>query len=505
MKIKITFFLLLFVIFTINTSELRLRSMSGISSLGLYVVPDDWCDPFFVNPAYAPENNKLLINFYDKFYFNMSQEEYIQNIDNDPFEYSYKTSEKLIDFKNDFIYGMLIPINYFILGFNINFNSEYYKRAYERRNIEEDFDESDEDYFDSISLLNYCNLSINSLFSWEIKENINIGFIVGVDSVLYKNGERYSGSVSTNSNETPLNIFWNTNFGLLFKKESLSVSISLPFTFNYFYETEHVNSYNMDIYQFEKYSGTVFLRTVFDISITDEIFFRIPVELGFGYSVYSEKYSVDSSYEDDTYYYYKKYDIPIKCAFSVNNKINEKVLIFYGLDTQFEYYKEYLDVRTDDTDNLYSEDYNSFELNVGTFIGGEFNLLKWLDLRAGFNTILLKYSKYKKYNTLGLNIYNFDIDILDVEKYNIYKNSIQFLVNANISTGLAFKPKDYFTIELAANFLIFTPEISDEESEFSYNMDIIETENRNLFNFTFGFDLGFVFKIGKKMIMQMKK
>ena len=56
-KIFFIISLLLILSIILDATELRLNGMSGISKSGLFVVPDTWCDSFYVNPAYSSEND----------------------------------------------------------------------------------------------------------------------------------------------------------------------------------------------------------------------------------------------------------------------------------------------------------------------------------------------------------------------------------------------------------------------------------------------------------------
>ena len=158
---------------------------------------------------------------------------------------------------------------------------------------------------------------------------------------------------------------------------------------------------------------------------------------------------------------------------SVNNKINEKVLIFYGLDAEFLLSYEY---EAEENGLNLHEKYK--HIGAGAFIGGEFNLLKWMTLRAGIKSYIFTISDY----------YFEEAEI----SYNANQKS--FIQNTDISAGLSIIPDNSVEIEINTNFLNIN--FNNEERKQEYNNSLEEERKETVLTAEINF--GIVIKIDHK-------
>ena len=256
MKLKIILitFIFLFLNFFIHTSELRLKAMAGISNLGLYVVPDIWCDSFFVNPAYAPENKNNLINIFSNAYLSFYDSDKVFKSDIT----DYHNSNIGLNLRTNSDFGMIIPLKKFSLGFNLKFHTDYNKYK----------DLIDGDLYEA----NRFDLYSDLLFSWKINKFVNLGFILGVNTLLYNNDKSiHDGAVYDPIEKTIFDIDCSNNFGIHFKRNKLNFSLSFPISFRYYqwypYEAydEAVNDWE---YRKDVFFGSSKIKAVSDINVS---------------------------------------------------------------------------------------------------------------------------------------------------------------------------------------------------------------------------------------------
>lgn len=478
----------------LNSSELRLRGMSGISPNGLFVVQDSWCDSFFVNPAYAPENRFLLINLYNN--INIMIDKKREDGDHD----TNSIDNSSINFT---LYeGMLIPIKNFSFGFDFSFLGNYlnnkneYSYYYHYYYSYYPYYDSFTDYDNGISITNQYYLKSKILFSWNINKFVNIGFDIGIKSSLfdsiysgYDNNDTRVDVIDKYYDSKPINLTASTTFGLLFKNDKIKFSLSIPVNLTY-YTLEWLkindsafpydsNKYDRDkSYYTEKltsdsnYIFEIGLRTSLDIDASKKIMLRIPFQINFSYqnALMPDEIMIRNNY-------FKEYYFEIKSGFSINNRINEKVLLFYGFDTNYSITNSYRyrsdKISSNDDQNYY---YYFIEPNFkfGLFIGGEFNVLKWLDIRSGIN----------------FNFFNYDHSLTYHIRDEDEKYDIDLAVDTSITSGITFKPSNNFSIELNTNFYINRFNFSKASSYYSV-IDRSKDERSS----TFTFDVGFVIKI----------
>jgi hypothetical protein len=495
-------FILFSMLFLLNnlsfSTESRLLGMGGISYLNFIVVPDIWCDTFFVNPAYASDNS----GDFDKFYLNNYLSIYINPSENK------KTVSSDSNYDNKYFNliandnsGMLIQIKRMVLGFQFGFNTSYYKA--DRENYYKPDKTSD------ITENQVYNLNGSLLFSFFINEKFNFGFNAGVNAKIYDvNTENYeqkntttgviSSSTKTNS-KVPININGTINIGFINKFDNLTLSYSFP-VFVVYNQTYNGDFYNKTIDDWEKrvdfIYGGIRSNLVFDIQITKIFSLRIPIYIGFTIKNITRQYnanrSIFTNLKGNEQYYVNQFGIPVSGALSINNKINEKVLLDYGFDFR----------TTSLIGNGFSNEYNknsnieafNINLDIGTFVGGEFNISQWFTLRTGFESYLFNFSyiSYKNIDRLAIsslgNFPQYTVSSYSKSKteiFNINDNTFSFLSNMSVYCGVSFNPIKWFSLELTSSLYSYMYNRATNES----NVD------DQSFSFVINFSLGTVFKL----------
>jgi hypothetical protein len=97
-KYSLVLILIIISLFHLVSSEIRMGGMAGISYEGFYVIPDQWADPFYVNPALGVRN---------KIGFSRSSGEFSIN----PYHYKDDTNFD-IDIDGDLTgrWGLMVPL-----------------------------------------------------------------------------------------------------------------------------------------------------------------------------------------------------------------------------------------------------------------------------------------------------------------------------------------------------------------------------------------------------------
>ena len=316
MNKKLFFMMLLVLILSsfLNASELRLNGMSGISKSGLYIVPDEWCDSFFINPAYLSITEKLFINANTK--FNAEWATY----KNDSFDSDNDRESSRLSLNPLNNFGMLVPINLFSFGFNINLYSSAYSYLDDYLNIY-----GDGDYSNSLYLTG------DLLFSWEINKYLSLGVKHQIKSKLFYSNKDVDNGKVMDKTKVPVDFETNNNFGVLIKNKKIQASISIPFNFNYseidffdYYHTIDNNYFDLFYYinnQYIKYSYKyrTGLNTLFDINVSEKILFRVPVEIGIEITntkrLYEDKREAGDLNLNNNYYNLNRYYCPLKFAY----------------------------------------------------------------------------------------------------------------------------------------------------------------------------------------------
>jgi len=464
-KICPVIIIILSAVLFISPSEMRMEAMGAKSAIGHYVVPDDWCDTFYINPCFSVFVDKRLINAYS--FLSFSKEIQGRWRDTDPGINTFSSIEENYDIKSLNNYGMIIPLKKFKLGFKFQFDTLNFNSNNNYDSVPEEISKNWE---------HNIILRPEILFAWDITPSFSFGFNIKNNSFIYNDiGYKVDNNFDISGNTSmPVKFDITQSFGFLIKNKKNLISLTIPFSFGY----HDINfDFSMDdthTTDYEKYSKSNYIKIyktgikfLEDIYITEKTSFRIQVNTSFeledNYRVYNSYYSSNST-KPEKYSYLKNITVPVSMAFSVYHKINDIVLLFYGFDI-FDSFLTNIYSNVSYTDDY---EYGLFENDnkIGLFIGGEFNVLKWLTVRIGLTSLIFNHTFYDQ-----------------AEPYSTNYRQFSFPLRTNLTAGLAFKPAESFTIEINSGFLY-----SDIKSE----NEVIGNPNRNYIIFSGA--VGFVFR-----------
>jgi hypothetical protein len=483
--VKNNILILVFVLITskmiIFSSQLRISALSGIGNYGSILVPDLWCDSFFVNPAYAGDCEKSILNIDNGFNFiNKSL-------------VLYQSFGILKPGKNNSVFGFKIsniPLamrfrEYDIIG---SYNSIY----------SASFDEVFPFYAD-------CDF----LKAWKINNDLSLGFNIGLFTKSVKNIAVYIGPTFA---EAQFTFGLLNNYGYLINSLSFPLKIAYSYKYNIYYGYYYSNNYWMT--DRNNLSINPEINENLDFKCTKDFSIRIPISIGLNYEIRNDSYSFsDRSFtSENEKYFYNNFEVYFKTALSFINKIDDKAMIFYGFETlalkNFYSYNTNPSIRA-----LHSPEL--FNFKISTFFGTEiYAYNNYLTVRLGINSQIFMI-KYEELPDIGV--------VLDKNEY------LQLSSNIILKSGVSINPNDLMSIEFNTNFSISFFRVAGQsiyyynynEENFNANDEILGNSNiymspdapasifsQEIYGFGFQFiiqqEFGVVFKLDKNKKIKKK-
>lgn len=406
-------------------SESSLNGMSAISDNGNSFVPDFWVDTLTVNPAYAVYLNSffgfILNNRFDVIHKHTREEDYKKNTQINTYDFHLK----------DNLYPMFL-FNFgrltFGLGGNFLLGGNYERKP----------ENSTPFYWEQTSTLGWLGAEI--LLGFDLTDN----FKFGLDT-------KFNGDV------TAKNLDSSIIPGILILTEKQKISFSLPMTYSYT-ETSNRSGSMKTITETASEPGMEVSREVVkttpipnkfnvdlifmdDIAITNNFSIRVPVKANFAIS-----------YDADQF----RMSVPLSGGVSFIGTPVESLLAFIGTEIK-------IDPNSENIGKKNSNDFK-FAFTPTLSAGIEGKLLPWFILRAGMKMDLINYDFEYKEETKT--------------RKESYVHNVNFIKKIDFTTGMTFRIRDAYQIDVAAN-------LNNIEAAFYFN-EIKETSKRsgNMFNAT---------------------
>lgn len=477
--------------------------LTGLPSFSFNIRPDYWCDSFNNNPAYSTLYKDLMINVFT-------------NVSVDPMFYSNKEKSgsassdgdrDSLDMELTAALGMIIPIQDFRLGFNLEFDADL-SREERKSSYSGSSDSTLKILEDKSGYFLKGEVLLANRFKGKLKDRLSFGYKGGINTLLYQNDTNINhNSSSTDQDESrkdSMFIETDHNPGIIFQTEKCNFSFSLPVYGSYLKREYKKEVEGETVIESEDmiYNGKVLLNWTADIKASEKVSIRLPFSTGFhwiGYNcvyldVYNDTYDYDFDYDLNGYTLERKpyytYSVPVNTGMSITHAVTEKVkltgafsLSGLGRFTNFEY-----TIRAVESNDYIRELYGYADL----CLAGEFKVSKWLTIRGGVSTSLFQLEVFREYNRTNN---KGEIESEPIDNNTSYEVKVPFATT--ISGCFEIKPVKSVAIELESDFFTTGIEFSRLSGSSSNNNEET-TINEQTQRFSCSFKVNVIILLEKK-------